>query len=206
MPAIRAGIARLSRRRPFKGFVAAHGLPDFERRPPGFGALLHIIIEQQISYAAAQAMWARLLSLGDPLTPDNFLALDADTLRPCGFTRQKLAYARGLAEKLLAGETDLEALAHEEDEIVHRRLTALKGIGDWTSEIYRLFALGRGDVWPAKDVALLVGVAALEGWDERPDFAAMSAWAAQWKPHRSAAALLAYHRFLTLKSARAKEK
>jgi DNA-3-methyladenine glycosylase II len=202
MPAIAAGIARLSARKPFDALIARAGLPDFERRTPGFGSLLHIIIEQQISYFAAQAMWARLVERCDPLTPENFLTLDDETLKPCGFTRQKRAYARGLAEKLLRGETDLEALTHEEDEIVHRHLTALKGIGAWTSEIYRLFALGRGDVWPAKDVALLYGVQWLEGWAEKPSFSAMSSWAAQWAPYRSAAAVLAYHCFLSTHAAR----
>lgn len=206
MPAIATGIAALRRKKPFKALVERAGLPDFERRKPGFGALLHIIIEQQISYFAAQAMWARLLAVCKPLTPENFLALDGDTLKPCGFTRQKLSYARAIAEKILAGETDLEALSHESDEIVHRHLTSLKGIGEWTSQIYRLFALGSGDIWPAKDVALLYGVQWLEGWDEKPDFAAMNEWALRWKPHRSAAAVLTYHCFLSTRAERRKTK
>lgn len=202
MPAVAAGIEKLRRKKPFKAMIERHGLPDFERRPPGFASLLHIIIEQQISYFAAQAMWARLLTVCDPLTPANFLTLDAETAKPCGFTRQKLSYARAIAEKLLAGETDLEALTHENDEIVHRHLTALKGIGDWTSQIYRLFALGRGDIWPARDVALLYGVQWLEAWDEKPSFDEMNAWAEKWKPHRSAAAVLTYHCFLSTRAER----
>lgn len=159
-------------------------------RPPGFATLLGLILEQQVSVAAGAAMWRRLTETLDPVTPDGFLALDDDRLRACGFSRPKLAYGRGLARAVADGALDLAALETAEDEAAIARLTELKGIGRWTAECYLLFALGRRDVLPAADLALLVGWQALAGLPERPTPDAFRTAADPWRPRRTAASLL----------------
>src|SRR5438874_1894810 len=117
-------------------------MPRFRRRSNGFATLLHIILEQQVSIDAAAAMHRRLSGLCRPLVPENFLALDDATLRSCGFSRQKMGYARGLAAAVADGSLDFAALDSASDAEVYATLIGLKGIGRWSAEIYLIFALG----------------------------------------------------------------
>ena len=160
------------------------------RREPGFGALLKLILEQQVSVAAANAMWAKLETKLEAVTPAAFLVLDDDALRACGFSRQKAAYGRALAADILAGRLDLDALPALGDEEAIAVLIKLKGIGRWTAEIYLMFCVGRADVWPAADLALQLAAQHLLGLDHRPSPKEMYALAEPWRPHRSTAALL----------------
>src|SRR5581483_7985338 len=150
------GVAALSGEQVFAAILERAGTPQFRRRRNGFPTLLHIILEQQVSIDAAAAMHRRLAGLCQPLAPREFLTLDDDTLRRCGFSRQKMGYARGLAEAVASGRLDFGALAGASDEDAFAALTGLKGIGRWSAEIYLIFALGRPDIWPAADLGLQV--------------------------------------------------
>ncbi len=192
------------------------GVFPIRLRPPGFGTLLRIILEQQVSTAAAAAMWRRLCDRlgaaapGPPLpdsvapgsgapgsvAPGPFLALDDDALRACGFSRQKARYGRALAEEVRDGRLDLEALAGLDDEAAMARLCALPGIGRWSAENYLLWALGRPDVLPAQDLALQLGWQWLTETAERPTAAALRTAAEPWRPRRTAASLLIWHFYL----------
>jgi len=165
----------------------------FSGRVPGFGGLVQIILEQQVSVKAGLAMWAKLLAVCPAVEAEPFLALDDEMLRACGFSRQKMAYARGAADALVAGTLDLERLASEPEHIAMQELTALKGIGRWTAEIYLLSCLGRADVWPAGDLALVLGVQHLEAMPERPSLKEMDTFGENFAGHRSVAALLTWH-------------
>jgi len=178
--------------------AAAAGAPfAIDLRPPGFGTLLRIILEQQVSTAAARGMWAKLQArLGEAPAPAAFLALDDAALRACGFSRQKAGYGRALAEAVAAGAVDLDAVAALDDEAAVAALTALKGIGRWSAENYLLWALGRRDVFPAQDLALLVGWQWLTGADARPTAEALRAQAEVWRPRRTAATLLIWQYYL----------
>lgn len=171
-------------------------------RPPGFGTLLGIILEQQVSTASARAMRRRLAEVLPEATPDGFLALDDATLKRCGFSRQKAVYGRALAAAVASGRLDLAALAGESDEAAVAALSALKGIGRWTAENYLLWGLGRRDVFPAQDLALLVGWQWLTGSDSRPTPEALRGAAGAWQPRRTAAALLIWHFYLATVAAR----
>jgi DNA-3-methyladenine glycosylase II len=118
------------------------------RVPAGFPGLLRIILEQQVSTKAAEAMWRKLSAMADPVSPEAVLALDDDALRQCGFSRQKMAYARGLAEDVASGRLDIEAVHRMPDDEALESLVRIKGIGRWSAEIYLLLVLGRPDVWP----------------------------------------------------------
>lgn len=176
-------------------------LRDFAR-PAGFPGLLRIILEQQLSTRVAETLWDKLLTRLDPVTPAAFLALDDETLRSCGFSRQKAGYARGIAHAVAAGDLDIAAIHALDDEAAIAALTALKGIGRWSAEIYLMAALDRPDVWPVDDLAIALGVQRLKGWSERPDRAALVAVAEPWRPHRSLAARLVWHHYVALQEQR----
>jgi DNA-3-methyladenine glycosylase II len=169
------------------------GPPELRSREPGFEALLGAIVSQQISKAAARTVWDRLVAAAGPLGPETVLAMDEDTLRAVGLSRQKVNYARGLAEAVVTGAIDLDGLAHLPDETVVERLVTLKGIGRWSAEVYLLFALGRPDAFPADDLALMIGAQRLKRLEERPNRTALAEIAEAWRPWRGPAALLLWH-------------
>lgn len=177
--------------------ITRAGPPPFWRRPPGFGTLVHIILEQQVSLASARAAYDRLCVVVDPLTPAGLLALDDAAMRQIGFSRQKRDYARGVAAAIGAGVFDLDELATLPDAAASAQLTAHKGIGPWTANIYLLMALRRADVWPTGDLALVLGWQRMTQAAVRPTQAELAARAAQWMPWRAVAARIVWHGYLS---------
>jgi DNA-3-methyladenine glycosylase II len=114
-------------------------------------------------------------------------------MRACGFSRPKIAYARGLATAILDGTLPLDGLAAMEEEAAIAALTALRGFGRWSAEIYLLFALNRADTFPADDLALQVGYQRLKRLAARPTAKALRTAVEPWRPHRGAAALFLWH-------------
>lgn len=180
----------------FAAILERAGPPRFRRRRNGFATLLHIILEQQVSIDAAAAMHRRLSGLCCPLLPETFLALDDATLRSCGFSRQKMGYARDLAARVRAGAFDFVRLAEASDEAAQALLLSLKGIGRWSAEIYLIFALGRADIWPAADLGLQLAAAECFGLDGRPVEAELRLRGEAWRPWRSVAACLFWQSYL----------
>src|SRR6516162_5199666 len=170
--------------------------PRFRRRRNGFGTLLHIILEQQVSIDAAAAMHRKLVGFCHPLSPEAFLALDDATLRSCGFSRQKMGYARHLAQMVGSGKFDFGRLSATDDEVALAELLSIKGIGRWSAEIYLLFALGRPDIWPAGDLGLQVAIGDHMCFGARPDEVEMRRLGEAWRPWRSVAACLFWQSYL----------
>jgi DNA-3-methyladenine glycosylase II len=179
-----------------KGFAAAlkaTGYPEPRAREPGYATLLRTIVGQQVSVAAAASVWNKLeAQLGPECPPDKLIAADFDTLRACGLSRQKQGYARSLAELVISGALPLDALPADDEEAI-AYLTQVKGIGRWSAEIYLLFAEGRGDIWPAGDLAVQEGVKRILALRERPSEKAIREMAEPWRPHRGAAAIFTWH-------------
>jgi DNA-3-methyladenine glycosylase II len=149
--------------------------------------LVHQIIAQQVSIASAAAIWARLKDgLGGKLTPEGVLSADETQMRAFGLSRQKIRYARAIAE---AAPLFAELPGLPDDEAV-TRLTAIIGVGRWTAETYLLFSEGRLDFFPAGDVALQEGYRLVEGSDVRTSEKALYVVAEAWRPYRGVAALL----------------
>jgi DNA-3-methyladenine glycosylase II len=190
------GIAVLAAQPLFAGILETAGPPRFRRRRNGFGTLLHIILEQQVSIDAAAAMHRRLVGLCRPLSPATFLDLDDATLRSCGFSRQKAGYARGLAGAVASGEFDFVRLAEADDETALAQLLALKGIGRWSAEIYLLFALGRPDIWPAADLGLQIAAGEQLALGSRAGELELRRRGEAWRPWRSVAACLFWQSYL----------
>ena len=177
--------------------IAAAGYPAPRIRPRGYTTLLRTIVGQQVSFKAADAVWAKLeAGLGDLADPKIMVATAPEDLRACGLSRQKQGYALSLAQLVLAGELDFDALP-EDDEAAIERLTRVKGIGRWSAEIYLLFAEGRPDIWPAGDLAVQIDVGRILELDARPDEKAVRAFGEAWRPHRGAAAIFAWHPSMT---------
>lgn len=175
--------------------IEAAGRLPVRSREPGFATLLNIIMAQQLSVASAGAIWGRLEAAADPMTPTTLLSIHPRRLRTIGLSRQKALYARELAKALDNRHLDLDALADMQDEEAIAALTAVKGIGRWTAEIYLLFSLGRPDVMPADDLALQVAAQRIKGLDARPTGRELRAMAEAWRPWRSVAARLLWHHY-----------
>jgi DNA-3-methyladenine glycosylase II len=182
------------------GFAAAIGrvgYPQPRLRAPGYETLLRTIVGQQVSVAAAAAVWRKLeAELGEGCAPDILLTRDFDALRACGLSRQKQGYARSLAELVTGGAIDLHALPQDDEEAI-AELVQIKGIGRWSAEIYLLFAEGRPDIWPAGDLAVQIEVGRILGLAERPSERQTRTLAEKWRPHRGAAAIMAWHHYNT---------
>lgn len=192
--ALRAGLDDLAGREPgLARALALCGYPEPRIRPRGHATLLRTIVGQQVSVAAAASMWAKLEALlGPELPPADLLAADFDALRACGLSRQKQGYARSLCELELSGELNLATLPADDEEAI-AQLTRIKGIGRWSAEIYLLFAEGRGDIWPAGDLAVQAGLHKILGLEARPSEKETRALAEGWRPHRGAAAIFTWH-------------
>jgi len=179
----------------FARVLQTHGRPEPRLSEPGYETLLRTIVGQQVSVAAARSMWSKLIErFGSPPDLAALAAADDQALRGAGLSRQKAGYARSLAALVLAGELDLATLPADDEQAI-ALLTRVKGIGRWSAEIYLLFAEGRGDVWPAGDLAVQVEIGRLLGLAERPSEKQLRALAESWRPHRGAAAVLAWHSY-----------
>ncbi|MEA1072027.1 DNA-3-methyladenine glycosylase 2 family protein [Sphingomonas sp. LY160] len=187
--------ALVEREAAFAAVLASHGKPEPRLSEPGVETLLRTIVGQQVSVAAARSMWNKLVAkYGEPVDLPALLAASDEELREAGLSRQKAGYARSLAGLVLSGDLDLTRLPEDDEEAIEL-LTRIKGIGRWSAEIYLLFAEGRGDVWPAGDLAVQVEIGRLLGLDERPSEKQLRALAENWRPHRGAAAVLAWHSY-----------
>lgn len=171
------------------------GLPAPRSSERGYATLLRTIVGQQVSVAAARAVWGRLEeTLGEAGDPARLLAASDEALRAAGLSRQKTGYARSLAELIGSGELDLGHLPADDEEAV-AALVKIKGIGRWSAEIYLLFAEGRPDIWPAGDLAVQIETGRLLGLPERPSEKDTRALATRWSPHRGAAAIFTWHHY-----------
>jgi len=191
---LRASLDALAAIEPaFADALARAGYPEPRISDRGFVTLLRAIVGQQVSIKAAASIWAKLdAAVGGAANPANVAAASDETLRGAGLSGQKVLYARSLATEVLEGGLDFERLPEDDEEAI-ARLVAIKGIGRWTAEIYLLFAEGRGDVWPAGDLAVQIEIGRILGLDERPSEKTVRALAERWRPHRGAAAVFAWH-------------
>ena len=171
------------------------GYPEPRVRDRGYATLLRTIVGQQVSVAAAASIWNKLeAQVGDLTDPATVAAASDEQLRAAGLSRQKASYARSLADEVTSGRLDLTNLPDEDEEAI-KQLVRIKGIGRWSAEIYLLFAEGRPDVWPAGDLAVQIEIGRILGHDERPAEKLMRELAESWRPHRGAAAILAWHHY-----------
>jgi DNA-3-methyladenine glycosylase II len=181
----------------FAEVIQKFGSPPLWVRPPGFPTLEHIILEQQVSLASAQAANNRLLAEVTTLTPERFLAIDDITLKEIGFSRQKSEYCRRLADSIIAGQFIIDDLSGLPDEEVRVEMKKMNGIGDWTVDIYLLLSLQRADIWPPGDLALIQAVCEVKKLASTPSKKELEEISQRWSPWRSAAARILWHYYLS---------
>lgn len=193
LPEIKKGLSVLRKQNPLLAAAyAQNGILPWKRQPEGFEGLVNIILAQQISTAVATHLVRRLKAALREVTPRRFMKLDDTALRGMGISRQKILYARSLADAMISRRFTPADLPDMPDEEAFAALTALKGIGLWSAEIYLMFSLGRGDIWPAGDIALQKGLQNLHGLPARPAPEDTRARGAAFAPYRSAASLIVW--------------
>lgn len=176
--------------------VEKFGIPPQWKREPGFATLVQIILEQQVSLSSAKATYKKLVAAITNLTPESFLTLDDVQLKAIGFSRQKIRYGRELARAIIDGQLDLNGLEELDDITVRKELTKIKGIGDWTADMYLMMALQRQDIFPSKDLAVAVAIKEIKNLAERPKPSQLEAIAKIWQPYRAIATKILWHYYL----------
>ena len=177
--------------------IETHGYPPMWTRPNTFETLVHIILEQQVSLASALAALNKLKARLKDITPAAFLKLTDEELKACYFSRQKTLYTRGLATALAAHQLDLKSLEELEDDAVRARLITLKGIGNWTIDVYLMFVLQRTDIFPIGDLAALNALKRVKKLPKDTAKESLLALTAGWQPYRSVATMLLWHLYLS---------
>ena len=193
-----AACRELSKSDPELAFIfQTCGTPPLWSRQPGFATVIHIILEQQVSLASALSAFNKLQEKLGKITPAGVLSLSDEEMKAAYFSRQKTVYARELAQAVSNGKLDFESLDNLSDADVKKELKKIKGIGDWTSDIYLMMAMLRPDVMPKGDMALHAAWQKLNKLEKRPQADEFLQIAEKWKPLRSAAARLLWHFYLS---------
>lgn len=179
-----------------KGILEQYGPPPFWVRSNRFETLVLTILEQQVSLASAYAAYKKLKERVEGISPEAILALSDEDLRGCYFSRQKIGYVRGLATALVERRISLKRYHYLPDEEVRSALKQLKGIGDWTVDIYLLHALRRTDIFPLGDLALINSIKEVKGLPPTVSKEEILALSEQWRPYRSIATMILWHSYI----------
>ena len=173
-----------------KGAVGLVGVPQVRRRQSGFPGLARIVIGQQLSVASAAAITKRVVDTVKPLNAQTIAECSDEVLQGCGLSRPKIRTLRAISEAVQGGDMNFRSIARSSPEKVHAVLTAVKGIGPWTADIYIMFCMGHRDGFAVGDLALQIGAGELMGIDARPSPDELLEIAERWRPWRSVAALV----------------
>lgn len=188
---------RLARKDPeLDLIIRQHSYPPLWTRPNTFTTLIHIILEQQVSIASAKAALLKLKNLIGVITPQKLLQLTDTELRACYFSRQKTIYARELAAAIVQKKLQLKKIALLPDEEIRQELKKIKGIGDWTVDIYLLFVLHRSDVFPTGDLAMINALKQVKKLPKQTTKEEIIELAEPWRPYRSIATYLLWHYYI----------
>ena len=179
--------------------IVKYGYPPVWSRPNTFESLVHIILEQQVSIASALAALNKLKTHVQEITPVRILLLTDEELRECYFSRQKTAYIKYLAEALVSGQINLPGFENKENDEIRKELTALKGIGNWTVDVYLMFVLQRADIFPVGDLAAVNALKDLKSLPLTTPREDLLILAEQWKPYRTVATIILWHHYLSKK-------
>lgn len=174
-----------------------HGYPPFWSRPNSFESLVHIILEQQVSLASALSALNKLRERVQEITPARILLLTDEEMRACYVSRQKNGYIKYLAEALLSGQLNLDEFYHLPDDEIRTKLVALKGIGNWTADVYLMFALQRADIFPIGDLAVVNAIRRVKQLPAETTREEMVEIASKWAPYRTLASMLLWHYYLS---------
>lgn len=180
-----------------KSIIENHGYPPMWNRENTFETLVHIILEQQVSLASALAALHKLKEKITEITPENILSLTDAEMRECYVSRQKNTYIKGLANSMLEGKINLEKFQEMSDEKIRETLISLKGIGNWTIDIYLMLALQRTDIFPIGDLAVVNALKKIRELPPKISREEIITISKEWKPLRSVATMILWHYYLS---------
>lgn len=177
----------------FKRIIDQYGLPIIPKRPQGFATLALLILEQQVSIDSAKATFIKLSAKVEAFQPHELLSLSDEEFRNAGVSRQKTSYIKALATAILNKELDLESLPEKSSQQVRDELIKIKGIGNWTIDVYLMFCLQTPDIIPLGDIAIINTIKELLDIHDKLE---METYAEKWSPHRSIASFVLWHYYL----------
>lgn len=177
----------------FSSILDQYGSPGFVSRPQGFESMCKTILEQQVSLESARASFNKLKTIIVDFTPENIVEVTGEEFRSCGVSRQKTVYLRSLAEAVLDGVVDFESFGSKDPEQIRKELIQVKGIGNWTVDIYLMFSLQSPDILPLGDIGILSAIKDLWGFTEMEQIINHTQ---SWKPYRTTAAFFLWHYYL----------
>ena len=182
-----------------KGILQQYGYPPVWTRPASFQTLILTILEQQVSLAAAYAAFKRLKDKIGYVTPGKILRMTDEEMRDCYFTRQKMVYARELANAVKSRNLVLKKLFSHTDEEIRSVLIKIKGIGHWTIDVYLMHAMQRTDLFPLGDIALVNSLKEIKQLQKETSKEKMLSIAEAWRPYRTIAAMILWHAYIRKK-------
>jgi DNA-3-methyladenine glycosylase II len=176
--------------------IKQYGYPPLWGRVPSFATLIHIILEQQVSLASAKAAFLKLEGKIGHITPEKVLVLTNEEMKACYFSRQKIIYARHLANAIINNEFSIDKIVTLDDEALRTEMKKLKGIGDWTIDVFMMMALHRCDCFPTGDIALIKSIKEVKSLDNNITKEEVLVIANKWKPYRTIAAFVLWHAYI----------
>jgi DNA-3-methyladenine glycosylase II len=179
-----------------KGVIRAHGYPPMWTRPATFQSLVLFILEQQVSLASAYAAFKKLKEKIGYVTPEKILLLSDEELRTCYFSRQKIVYARELAKAVRSKQLRLKKFSNAHEDEIRLELKKIKGIGDWTVDVYLMHSLQRSDLFPLGDIALVNSLKEVKKLHPKTTREEMLAIAESWRPYRTIASMILWHAYI----------
>lgn len=176
-----------------KFIIENFGHPIIQYRDEGFASLCHIILEQQVSIASAKACYDKIKNYFKNITPEIIFNCSNEELRSCGVSRQKIIYLKDLASKVLSKEIDFSSFPSKTEEQIRAELITIKGVGNWSIEVYLMFCLQSQDIIPLGDIAIKNTIIELYAHNSTEEMQALSH---HWKPYRTMASYILWHYYL----------
>jgi DNA-3-methyladenine glycosylase II len=180
-----------------QSIISQYGYPPLWKRAASFETLIHIILEQQVSLASALATFNKLKERIVEITPQNLLLLSDEEMKLCYFSRQKIIYSRLLARELISSRLKLDKVSAMDNDAIRAALVRIKGIGNWSVDIYLMMVLQRCNVFPLGDIALITSVKETKGLPKETTKEAMALIAEKWKPYQTVAAFILWHAYIS---------
>lgn len=177
----------------FKLIVQKYGIPIIPKRPQGFETLVLLILEQQVSIDSAKATFLKLKAKEINFKPEKLLQIPDEEYRSIGVSRQKTSYIKALSHSIINSEIEIESLANKSSQQVREELIKIKGIGNWTIDVYLMFSLQAQDIIPLGDIAVVNTIKELLNIHDKQE---MENYVAKWSPYRSVATFLLWHYYL----------
>ena len=176
-----------------KSIIKTYGNPVIQKRNEGFASMCHIILEQQVSIASAKACYTKIENQFQQINPKIIITATDEELKKCGVSRQKIIYLKDLANKVISNEIDFESFSSKNEEQIRKELITIKGVGNWSIEVYLMFCLQMPNIIPLGDIAIKNTLKELYNCQNQEEMEILSN---NWKPYKTIASFVIWHYYL----------